>query len=426
MPVPIVNNGQLQYTFEGPKVYYNILNQLIGMEKSIDADDADFLKLIVDNIQIFERHWRKMVADIRTAKLDRNLQVPQETRVAFEASNLPRPLLASKLDFTFRQLGFHNKVLGKDINIQPFAEKKEWSLKETRINTELKRKTSHPTLDITPIEEFMHTISTRSLSSAQQNTSTDGAESRPSSKRLSLTTAHSKSRPQTMSKRQMILKSINGDNGTDSSKGDLKSITIGSSGAFTPFSAESKRRRGSETDVQTRPSTVTSQEVDVVNYAQLTASRLEYNQVLEMPIGDLGTTVDNRYVCPFPACGKSFHSREAAFRHMPSHELKSRLAAPTPLADSHLSNYWVCCRIFSLLFAPTFCSNYLFVVAYNLARRRDMANCGEVHGSCSSSGIMALSGSGLQCCIRCQVEARTSHPCGTHACQQFLCFSRLL
>jgi len=278
--------------------------------------------------------------------------VPQEARLAFEASNLPRPLLASKLDFTFRQLGFHKKVLGKDINIQPFAEKKEWTIKETRINTVLKRKTSHPTLDVTPMEEFMRTISRSSLSS-QPNNSIDGAEIRPISKGLSQTTTHSNSRPQTMSKRQQILQSINGGNGTDASTGDIKAITIGSSGVFTPFSAESKRRRGSETDVQIRPSTVTSQEVDVVNYMQLTASRLEYNQVLAMPIGDIGATVDNRYVCPFPACGKSFHSREAAFRHMPSHELKSRLAAPTPLADSYLRNYWVRCRIFSLIYFPT-------------------------------------------------------------------------
>lgn len=361
MPVPITNNGQLQYTFEGPKVYYNILNQLIRMEKNIDADDADFLKLIVDNIQIFERHWRKMVADIRTAKLDRNLEVPRDARVAFEASNLPRPLLASKLDFTFRQLGFHKKVLGKDINIQPFAEKKEWTIKETRINTELKRKTSHPTLDVTHMEEFMRTISRSGLSSQPSIAlaQDDKETSRPVSKGLSQTSPHSKPRSQTMSKRQLILQSINGDNGTNSSQGDLKAITIGSSGIFTPFSSQSKRR-GSETDVQIRPTTVTSQEVDILNYAQLTAPRLEYNQVLEMPIGDTESSANNRYVCPFPACGKSFHSREAAFRHMPSHELKSRLAAPTPLADSHFSNYWVRYKITSL----TYSFSYYHVFAY--------------------------------------------------------------
>lgn len=343
MPVPIVFNGELRYTFEGPKVYYNILNQIIRMEKNIDVDDADFLKLIVDNIQIFERHWRKMVADIRTAKLDRNLQISEEARLAFEASNLPRPLLASKLDFTFRQLGFHKKVLGKDINIQQFAEKKEWTIKETRINAELKRKTSHPTLDATAIDDFVRTLSRDGISSQSPTKSLQGV--RPDSTRQltsgTVSSPLSKSRPQTMSKRQQILQAISGDQGKKSPRSDSLAITIGAAGTRLPLSSESKQRRGSETDVQLRPSTVSSQEVDRLNYAQLSASRIEYNQVLEMPIGEGESHADSRFVCPFPACGMSFHSREAAFRHMPSHELKARLAAPTPLADSHLSLYWV-------------------------------------------------------------------------------------
>jgi hypothetical protein len=33
------------------------------------------------------------------------------------------------------------------------------------------------------------------------------------------------------------------------------------------------------------------------------------------------TIVDgDRFVCPFPACGKSFHSLDAAFNHIPIHE----------------------------------------------------------------------------------------------------------
>jgi hypothetical protein len=61
MPVPLVQNGELVYTLEGPKVYVNILMQLVKLDQRIDDDDPDFLKLIMDNIQMFERHWRKLV-----------------------------------------------------------------------------------------------------------------------------------------------------------------------------------------------------------------------------------------------------------------------------------------------------------------------------------------------------------------------------
>jgi len=144
----------------------------------------------------------------------------------------------------------------------------------------------------------------------------------------------------------MILQSINGGNNS-SSKG--LTVTIGRAGLTSPLATESSKpsqRRGSETDVLQRPSTVSAADVDVFNYKQLTASRLEYTQVMEMAIGISAldqsgqAKADNRYVCPFPACGKSFHSKEAAFRHLPEHEQRARLCAPTPLADSHLSTYW--------------------------------------------------------------------------------------
>jgi len=146
----------------------------------------------------------------------------------------------------------------------------------------------------------------------------------------------------------MILQSINGENSNTTTS---LNVTIGRAGLTTPFFSESSKssqqRRGSETDVLMRPSTVNIQDVDAFNYKQLTAARLEYTEVMEMTIGTSAVDqtgqvkANNRYVCPFPACGKSFHSKEAAFRHLPEHEQRARLSAPTPLADSHLSSYWV-------------------------------------------------------------------------------------
>ena len=49
---------------------------------------------------------------------------------------------------------------------------------------------------------------------------------------------------------------------------------------------------------------------------------------------------EDRYVCPFPACGCSFYSKDAALRHMPIHEQRARMYSATPMSDSHLKFYW--------------------------------------------------------------------------------------
>ena len=49
---------------------------------------------------------------------------------------------------------------------------------------------------------------------------------------------------------------------------------------------------------------------------------------------------NDRYVCPFPACGATFLSKDAAIRHMITHEQKTRLATSTPHSDAHLRFYW--------------------------------------------------------------------------------------
>ena len=127
MPMPMVTDGKLVYTIEGSKVYVMLLTRLIylGERDFIHHDNGDLLRLIVDHMQLFERHWRKMVVDIRTGKLNRHVSVSVQDRHEFESNNLPRPKIAETLDNTFRKLGFHMKVLGKDITEKPFAEKKK-------------------------------------------------------------------------------------------------------------------------------------------------------------------------------------------------------------------------------------------------------------------------------------------------------------
>lgn len=69
-----------------------------------------------------------------------------------------------------------------------------------------------------------------------------------------------------------------------------------------------------------------------MHYEQDTASRTGYHLAIE--------TDGDRFICPFPACGQSFRSKDACFSHLPVHEQRMRLSAPTALPDSHMNYYW--------------------------------------------------------------------------------------
>ena len=395
MPLPIVSKDEIVYTFEGPQIYFNLINQIIRMEKYIHYDNPDFLKLVADHIQIFERHWRKMVADIRHGKLDRNLPISAESRTIFESANLPKPALSIKLDQTFRQLGFHKKVLGKDIQIQAFAEKKQHlttnishdhqsssiaivaTLNSHNIQSP-QRKHSLPTTAmrttssqllhpiITPNKEQPPPPSSSSSSSPTKQLVQQSFPSKSESKRLMLETighpspnkssnnldsscrsSNSRGRtpsPSKLSKRQLLANLGNAFKTGGSNDDRLSLSTAVSGGASSPSrggggfgtssssssSLTSPKRRGSHSDSY-RPAVV-SAEVNAIHYDVSTEPRDKYSHAIKID--------KDRFVCPFPACGKSFHSLDAAFYHLPSHEQKTRLYAPTPLADAHLNYYW--------------------------------------------------------------------------------------
>ena len=135
IPMPIVVDKEIVYTFEGPKLYFSLLMQILDMEEQqrVDSDDSAFLRLVMDHIQVFERHWRKFVSDIREGTLDRRCGVDEQTRTLYEATAVPKTPLARVLDNTFRNLGFHSKALGKDIKTFKYAELKRKSTTDPRV-----------------------------------------------------------------------------------------------------------------------------------------------------------------------------------------------------------------------------------------------------------------------------------------------------
>lgn len=331
VPMPIVVNGDIEFTLEGGMVYVGVLSRIIELHekdpKCIQKDGNDFLRLIMDHVQLFERHWRKMVVDIRGGTLNRHLKIPEKTKQLYMSTTLPKPGLAVKLDSAFRDLGFHMKVLGKDIVIKSYATRKIPERNKPR-----RPSFPHDTLGSRNAMALTDAPPTRNGSPQrtlrQSNTLPRGIDfektSSPPKLQLSRASSPTKSKSYKISSAALIAAA---SAGIDSVKA-LQEREIHLHTRGISMKSRGLERRGSDTDILR---TTTVPEIRKIEYDLHAEARSDYSEVI---------LLDGRFLCPFPACGQSFASRDAAFGHLKVHTQKKRLFAPTPLSDSHLNFYW--------------------------------------------------------------------------------------
>jgi len=367
MPLTVIDNYKLTYTIEGPKIYLNILLKILDLyqNEQIHYDNPIMLRLITDHIQIFERHWRKMVADLREGKLNRHVSIPKEARILYEATAIPRPAVAKIFDDCLRMLGFHAKAGGNAVEEFGKPPPQFGTLKRFHPSDPRARRPSLPitpghkpgeNLDGTTSKPSSPLKTTRRVSSptAAGNltalSSPIGASHSLSSLNETFPTRNVKSPIASASLTSEIKLTHRQIEKLEKSKRLAKKKqalldfgkAMGAGGVMDQFvaleAAKSIRgpgrysreggRSGSDTDIL-RPATAL--QLNAIEYDHETAARAEYKEAVKS---------GNFYICPFPACGKTFFSKESAFAHLPFHEQRNRLAAPTPLADSHLTFYW--------------------------------------------------------------------------------------
>jgi len=394
MPLTIIDDYKLTYTIEGPKIYLNLLLKIIDMyqKDEIHYDNPILLRLVTDHIQVFERHWRKMVADLREGKLNRHVTVSKDARTLYESTAIPRPAVARVLDDTFRKLGFHAKAGGKALE--------EFGKPPPQFGT-LKRfhpldpRARRPSLPITPGHHEGDGISSKPSSPSRTSplrrssslltgsldalcspimgshslslheTPNRKSTSPITSKSLSLTSDQHLTRKQKekleksnrlAKKKQALLdfgRAMGPGGVMDQFEAQEAAKSIRGPGRYSrEGSGGLPNRSGSDTDIL-RPATALQLnaigniniKINIniiiiiilililisIEYDHETAARAEYKEAVKS---------GNFFICPFPACGKTFFSKDAAFKHLPFHEQRNRLAAPTPLADSHLTFYW--------------------------------------------------------------------------------------
>ncbi len=313
LPMSIVTNKALDYTIDGSQVYLAVLIQIAKMDEEIPSqvhyDHPDFVRLVVDHMQIFERHWRKMVVDLRKGELNRNLKLPPETRKLYETTTLPKPALAKSLDTAFKELGFHKKVLGKDIKIRAYAtpkhEKKE-DPHERRLSLPDVTAKSKPMTNRQQQEKEPYELKAFKMSHAAGE--------------IGLTAERTK----------LLAVGAVMNNGARENYLVEETERLSLSPSRRSRSRKSGRRRGSETDIVVP---IGRAELNEMNYEAASGP---------MPINNMTELAQdkNRFICPFPACGCTFKNRITAFAHLKVHEQKAKLGVPTPVPDSFLHYYW--------------------------------------------------------------------------------------
>lgn len=346
MPLPIAKDGEIIYTLEGAKVYLELLRRIVQLHEEdprhgIDMDSGDLLRLIVDHIQIFERHWRKMVVDIRTGVVNRHIRVDEGLKLLYAGTLMPRPPLAEKLDKAFRDLGFHMKVLGKDIQLRSYAERKKPKPKSDRrpsFPSDVLGSAGSMTGSLTGTMESSRSIASPSrlgtvpIGTASKPAIIRRAETMPAEEhvtqdpsRMAKSTPPPASPPRHVSKVKALVSATM--SGIKASEELREKEKLKAEQGPTRRNRQLDKR-GSESDLL-RPTSV--QDIQATKYSILTTSRARYDELV---------AADGRYICPFPACGASFMNQQAAFDHLSAHEQRNRLFAPTALADSHLNYYW--------------------------------------------------------------------------------------
>lgn len=106
-PVPIIAGSEFRLSVRVAELYVWLLQRLHE-----NLRDHDFVRLVFEHDAFFERHWKKLVKDVRCGTLNRHVPLSSDRRAVVEALVYPKPHLAERMDAALRRLGFHARRSG--------------------------------------------------------------------------------------------------------------------------------------------------------------------------------------------------------------------------------------------------------------------------------------------------------------------------
>lgn len=298
-PVPLIVKDNLRMETNMAPLYVDMLLALSSEECGLLEDWPAFVAYVFQSFAFLDRHWRKLVYDIRTGTLNKELPISTKLRKRVESSLKPRPDRASMLDRSLQRLGFYKSTPGPQGGLPATLPRPSTTL---------------------GLQQVLHQAGN---TSGGQSLNAVDAYSRRISVSFPLDTNDLKKVSQV---------SINKPK-SSKDEGDIPTLSM-SSPEEKALPKPTSVDLASFSDQELREKLGAIEMKDVYDLAR--APRIRPNLVHKHMDRDI-----RKYTCIFPGCGHAFMTDRDAEAHIQQeHVGKFRLANDQPEIDHRLHAYW--------------------------------------------------------------------------------------
>jgi hypothetical protein len=381
-PVPLIADGELKVTDQVSQLYVDVLLAVSDSKLGLLEDDAAFLHFCFNVFVFMERHWRKLVQDVRDGALNKHLPLMPAQRRKIEATLLPQPARARMLDDALRRLGFHYRLSTEDAGDK--ANENEGATSQQGTNEMLAnamRLDAKPRPASAGAERDAHLKSPEKKiggnveqpggagrSVAQENSLPDhatrvGRRGGTAAEKAAAVAAAaaaaagdeeggSPSKKALMSPRRALQEALTLSKASESPQPGTKRGG-GAAAAAAEGAAEEEPAAESALRLRNRPSSAEQRRNAQPGWNSLASTKRQHilhEASAELAQGprrkhalaeQVGTRGLRQWICAHPGCGKVFSTERGATKHMDdAHRDARRLAVAAPGVDQHMQPYW--------------------------------------------------------------------------------------
>ena len=107
-PIPVVKNGAYDMTLGAADFYMEMLSVFTDTELLIAEKEPMLVQLCMNAFTFLERHWKRLVKDVRDGTLCDEVPVSKQVRASYYCE--PMPEVAKKIESVLRRLNFHGRA----------------------------------------------------------------------------------------------------------------------------------------------------------------------------------------------------------------------------------------------------------------------------------------------------------------------------
>jgi hypothetical protein len=125
-PIPVCHGDSLLLETNPTALYLHVLSSMRDPGMGLAENFGQLTTFVTAYQVVFERHWKKLIKDVRSGGLNDRLPITAEARAHYTSRSLSDPERANALDEGLKRLGFHcreSKGTGKKLS-SPVAWKK--------------------------------------------------------------------------------------------------------------------------------------------------------------------------------------------------------------------------------------------------------------------------------------------------------------